>query len=422
MQPRLTLRTRVLLAFLGVTAVTILGFYYSVARFVEVLEEELLDRPLADAMDDMVGDYRHDRSKPLRVYPDFRLFVGAPDRLDAVPAALRRFEPGLHDDIRFEDTDYDLRVQDAEGARFFLLHDVSGVEELEGRLIGIAWACGLTALLIATLTALWLSARFTRPVTQLAGRVATLDPAQSSQRVLIPGSDPDDEVAVIAQAFDRYLDRLEAFIARERAFTEDASHELRTPITIVQTSVQLLLDDASLPDAARERVKRVDRAAAQMGMLIEALLFLAREGGSQASDACALDDVVRNASAHFAEVASGKSVVLEAQIEPCAPLMAPPGMVACVVNNLLVNAVHYTHQGRIDVRLADGRLTVQDTGEGIAPEDLSRVFERRFRGSGSRGLGLGLYLVKRICTHLGWTIEVTSRQGEGTRFDLEFGR
>jgi signal transduction histidine kinase len=96
-------------------------------------------------------------------------------------------------------------------------------------------------------------------------------------------------------------------------------------------------------------------------------------------------------------------------------------MVACVVNNLLLNAVNFTQSGAIEVKLTAEQLTVRDTGIGIPPQDLSRIFERRDRGTQSRGLGLGLYLVSRICGRLGWVIETESAEGRGTTFRVRFG-
>jgi signal transduction histidine kinase len=97
-----------------------------------------------------------------------------------------------------------------------------------------------------------------------------------------------------------------------------------------------------------------------------------------------------------------------------------PVMIACVVNNLLLNAVNFTQSGAIEVKLTAEQLTVRDTGIGIPPQDLSRIFERRYRGTQSRGLGLGLYLVSRICGRLGWVIETESAEGHGTTFRIRF--
>jgi len=156
-----------------------------------------------------------------------------------------------------------------------------------------------------------------------------------------------------------------------------------------------------------------------MQSLIEALLFLARdEPGGGAPQLCALDQIVRESVEVMAAGAAAKGLTVETQIEPVLA-SGTPVMVACVINNLLLNAVNFTREGTISVRLSVGELLVKDTGIGIPPEDLSRIFERRYRGAHSRGLGLGLYLVSRICQRLGWKIEALSSPGLGTTFRIE---
>jgi signal transduction histidine kinase len=222
-------------------------------------------------------------------------------------------------------------------------------------------------------------------------------------------------VGVIAAAFDDYMDRLDSVVEREQAFTEDASHELRTPLAIIASAAELLAEEPELAPAARERVQRIRRACGQMQSLIEALLFLARGESGDAAQPCAMDQVVREAVEVVAAGAASKSLQLNVAVEPVVVVGAPV-MVACVVNNLLLNAVNFTQAGTIDITLTPTEFTVRDTGIGIPPKDLSRIFERRYRGAQSRGLGLGLYLVSRICQRLGWLIETSSAEGRGTTF------
>ena len=124
-----------------------------------------------------------------------------------------------------------------------------------------------------------------------------------------------------------------------------------------------------------------------------------------------MDEVVREAAEAYRETLGQKSVALEVSMAEPLTVLAPAGMTACVVNNLLANAVNFTGRGRIDVRIEHGALIVQDSGVGIPPTYLSRIFERRYRSVHSRGLGLGLYLIKRICERLAWDIRVSSAPG-----------
>jgi signal transduction histidine kinase len=257
-----------------------------------------------------------------------------------------------------------------------------------------------------------------RPVTELASDVSHLDPSRRNER--LGNRFSNREVGVIAAAFDDYMERLDRVLEREQAFTEDASHELRTPLAIIASAAELLLEEPELSQPGRERILRIRRASTQMQSLIEALLFLARGEVDGPAQPCALDQIVREAVEVVATGAAVKSLQLNVEVEPVTVAGAPV-MVACVVNNLLLNAVNFTQEGFIDVKLTPTEFTVRDTGIGIPPKDLSRIFERRYRGAQSRGLGLGLYLVSRICQRLGWTIETSSAEGAGTIFRIVLG-
>jgi signal transduction histidine kinase len=157
-----------------------------------------------------------------------------------------------------------------------------------------------------------------------------------------------------------------------------------------------------------------------MNGLIEALLFLAREDDRATATTCSLDEVLRAAVDTHRETAANAALELHCEIVAPQAVGASAVMANAVVGNLIANAIQHAEHGRIDVRLESGRLSVQDTGKGITPEELARVFDFRYRGPGSRGMGLGLYLVKRICDRLGWQIQASSAPGAGTRFEVVF--
>jgi signal transduction histidine kinase len=132
---------------------------------------------------------------------------------------------------------------------------------------------------------------------------------------------------------------------------------------------------------------------------------------------CALDQIVKEGVELVAASAAAKSLTIIVEADPVL-VRGSAVMIACVVNNLLLNAVNFTDHGVIEVKLTAAELVVRDTGIGIPPGDLARIFERRYRGPQSRGLGLGLYLVSRICARLAWTMEAESAEGSGTTFRI----
>ncbi|HUS25496.1 MAG TPA: HAMP domain-containing sensor histidine kinase [Candidatus Binatia bacterium] len=412
----LGLRGRFIAAMLVMSAISSAGLYVTVAQFVEFHENQMLTRTLAEELREFADFYQRDPDARPPHSADLQAYVVHGDEA-MLPLPLRSLGAGLHEDIVIDGREYAVGREDVGADRLYLVLDMQAIEDLEARFIALATLCAAISCILAVLAALWLSRLVTRPVSRLAGMVGDLDPGRPPAP--LAGEFGDREIGVIAAAFDRYLERMGEFIGREKAFTEDASHELRTPLTVIHSTAQLLAEDGELSALNRERVQRILRGTQQMQSLIEALLFLAREVGGAPAEELALGPLVQEAADSQHDALARKPVTVNLLVEP-AMVRAPRGMAACVVNNLLLNAVHFTERGRIDLEVVPGRLTVQDTGIGIPPEDLARIFERRYRGSQSRGLGLGLYLVKRICDRLGWQVRVTSAPGTGTRIDVTF--
>ena len=418
MPPRFGLRTRFMLALLTVVAVPSLGFYLAVGQFTRTLEAELLDARLEEEVEEFANAFRLDPRAQPPDYAGLSGYVVHAGEPSAAPPAVLALPPGLHRQVLLDGAEYYVGRRDLGGTRLYVVLDTQPVRELKVRLETLAATTIGVAVVLAALVAVGLARLVTRPVTQLADTVARLDPRQ--RRVTLSANFGDYEVGVIAAAFDRYLERLDEFVQRERAFTEDASHELRTPLAVVRSAVQLLLDDPGLSSAVRERVLRIERACAQMHELTEGLLVLAREEQASQYTPCPLEEVVREAVNARQDAARAKGIELRLTAAEPQRVRATAGLAAAVVSNLVGNAVHHTERGMVEVRLERGRLTVTDTGSGIAAEDLPRVFERRYRGSLSAGHGLGLYIVRRICDQLGWGVQIQSVLKRGTRVEVAF--
>lgn len=410
---RLSLRARLVVAILLIVSISTAGFYYAVGQFIEFRESEIINRELAQEL----HEFAHDPSWPGSSKTGIKTYIVSPQDIGSLPPRLRSLAPGLHNAIQLEGGEYAVGREDVNGKRFYVLMDFAPVEALEARFVTLAWACTIASWSTAVLMALWLSNLVLRPVSRLAAMVAELEPTQRHSR--LAEQFDDREIGLIANAFDHFLAQLDDFVTREQAFTEDASHELRTPLTIVLNAAQLLEEEPHLTAIGHKRLQRILRAAKQMQTLIEALLFLAREEGDVTIEDLAVDLLAQEAALSIHDMVEQKGLLLHVSTT-ATQIHAPRGMVNCVINNLLVNAVHYTSQGQIELQVVPGRMSVQDTGGGIPPQDIEHIFEHRYRGAQSHGHGLGLYLVKRICDRLGWIVEVSSVPGVGTRFDVKF--
>ena len=210
-------------------------------------------------------------------------------------------------------------------------------------------------------------------------------------------------------------------LQREQEFTANVSHEMRTPITTILTSCELLATEPDLSEKVCIRIGMVESAATRMGEQLQALLFLAREQALGVMEPVAIAECVYDAVEPLRPEIARKHLDFEVAVEPEAVLMLNWQALHTALVNLLRNAVQYTAHGFVRVKFSGHQLTISDSGIGIEPSYLPFLFERFFRGSTQgEGLGIGLAIVKRICDHYGWRIEVDCTPGQGATFHITF--
>ena len=233
-------------------------------------------------------------------------------------------------------------------------------------------------------------------------------------------SGADTEIETLSHALSHLMARVDQLIERERNFTREASHELRSPLTVILMASDNLLGRA-LDDGARGMVEKMRAAAQDMVELTEALLLLAREHeGALATEAVSVNQVLRQELVRCRMIYAAKQLQFrfEAKVEP--ELDAAPRLLAIVLGNLLRNACAYTDAGAIIIAVDSYRVTIRDSGIGMSEEHLERVFTPYFRVSQARGSGhgSGLTLVKRISDRCGWSVEIASEPERGTQVEV----
>lgn len=238
-----------------------------------------------------------------------------------------------------------------------------------------------------------------------------------------------DELYAIASTFDEMFARLDAVFERERRFTSDTSHELRTPVAGILAQSEFALSDAATDEDRREALCEIQRRAGDMSGLISRLLTLSRMDAKRAH--AQIEDVDLRmvaviAAGTVSESAQAKDMELAVRGE--ATVRADQMMAVQAAINLVENALRYGREGgRIEIckeeTERDVRLSVTDDGPGIPVEALSHLFERFWQAEsshGSAGSGLGLPLAERIMALHGGRVEVESEVGKGSRFTLIF--
>ena len=287
--------------------------------------------------------------------------------------------------------------------------------------------------------------RFTRrvllPVRRITGTVKEIrSDADLSRRVGLTDADNGnapvhrDEFYALAETFDGMLEELEEVFRREQQFTSDASHELRTPVSVILAQCDAMLSDESLTEDQRSQLALIRRKAAGMSDMISQLLFLSRaDQGRQPIhrerlDLSELTEMIIEEQQMLADGA-GRGIRIESRISPGVEADADETLYIRMVSNLLSNAVRYSHDGgKVEVILEerDGEVRgrVKDHGIGIAAEDRTRIWERFYRADSSRTetshSGLGLSMVRWIAHAHGGDVSVASEAGKGSEFAFYF--
>jgi heavy metal sensor kinase len=267
------------------------------------------------------------------------------------------------------------------------------------------------------------------PVERIARKAAEISQHNLSERLPVVRS--GDEIERLSVSLNHMISRLEDAVRSSKQFLADASHELRTPLTVMRGELEALATDAALEGETRETLGSVLEEVDRLAELVEGLLALSRLDAGEAPAEWVRFDLAQLAADtadQMSLLALDKRVSVTCRSAGSVSVQGDRARLKQVVVNLLDNAIKYTPRGgRVDleVRPQDGYavLEVTDTGVGIPAEALAHVFKRFYRVDGSRsreqgGAGLGLSIVKSICSAHGALVEVVSTPGRGSTFRI----
>jgi len=425
---RRRLRSRIIVSFvlLGFCLTTLFAFATNWAR--ARVENQLVE----DVMNRNIDEYAHryfenpTRSPDLPVQQMRGKIVG-PDKFEA----LRQEEPdwyefgdGLHSlggvDEHGNRFSYKLAVRKTPEAWFFLAYDMTESLRGQGQLNRALFVSVLVFSALSLVLGWWSASKVMKPVSDLAARLRAYRGGTSDPEPLAPRF-PDDEVGQLAQALDDYSARLTEVVQRDREFNADVSHELRTPLAVIRGATELLLTRPDLDPKVLQRLQRIQRAEQQCTDLIGSLLLLSRnERGQGSSNVARVAEQLLDA--HRAQL-GGKPLELILEGDRELVIDAPESALSVALGNLIGNAVKYSQEGSVRVRVVDNRVEVIDSGPGLSAEDAAKLFQRGYRGTHaghSQGGGIGLSIVSRLCDLYGWQVNVRPGVERGVVATLTF--
>jgi heavy metal sensor kinase len=268
------------------------------------------------------------------------------------------------------------------------------------------------------------------PVDRITASAERISSQNLSER--LPVAKTGDELERLSGALNRMIERLDAAFQYSRRFVADASHELRTPLTVLQGELETLVQQPQFTPEWRERVGSALEEVDRLAHIVEGLFAISRlDAGEAAAERVPLDlaQLVAATADQMSLLAEDKEISVSCETSMAVWVEGDRARLKQIVVNLLDNAIKYTPRGgavilKVEQDHAKAVLEVSDNGIGIPPEALPRVFERFFRVDGARsrdqgGAGLGLCIVKSICTAHHGHVEVSSSLRRGSCFRIE---
>lgn len=282
----------------------------------------------------------------------------------------------------------------------------------------------LTILFFASLVVGWFVAgRVLSPIGRITRVAREIQATDLSRRIGLLG--PDDELKQLADTFDDMLSRLDHAFAGQRRLVHEASHELRNPLAVIRTNLDVTITDPDADlDDYRHTVDVVSRNADRMTRLVDDLLNFARQD-AEPTEHMPVDvsDLACAVAAEFAPSADKESVAMSAEVTPGLWVLGDAGLFEQALSNLMANALRVAPRGS-SIEISAGQdqgwvwVAVQDHGPGVPKADVERIFERGIRDRNSTGSGLGLAIVRQIAERHKGEVRLRSEPGKGARFAI----
>jgi len=403
MKPSYSLQRRIVLHFC--TYFLILLTVYSVALVFGLLQAQdvAFDRQIRLTTEQILRHIEENGELP-ELLPSLMTVT---DTYAEIPLPLRNVipetTPGF---LEINETGLDYHAAVAEvpstGQMIYVLHNVGALEisERDEKLfLGVLLLIGLGVLAVGWTLAGAMSHQILRPIRSLADDVRRLsfdtDPPELNNHYA-----SDDEIGVLAETIRQLLERIAHFTRREREFTAHASHELRTPATIIKGATELLREQEP---ASLAQVERIERAVTRIEELINTFLFLARQDDRLEAGSCDLGETVADVLRAHQHLLDHKPVEVSFHTEQAGTLPAPETLIWIAVANLVRNAFQYTLSGEVEIVAGDRQVTVSDTGPGTTESP-----------------GIGLTIVERLCERMHWRFSLDPNPQGGTRASLFF--
>jgi signal transduction histidine kinase len=420
MSAKYKLHSRVARKTLFVLALASILYSVFVVMLVNRLESKMVNTLLGHEVSEMIIELQNNPDVSMPKSASLEAYRLSEDDRYPIPQYLKELDYDGYVKVINGKKSHHATVVDLFKDRIYISFDTTDINETLRLLQEILIGGGLVFVFSLFVSWFWLTKKFLAPVTQLADEVGTLDP--NMRNIRIEEGYKDYEVGLIAQSFDQFLIRMDEYVEREQSFSAAISHELRTPVSVIVTALDLLELDG-VTSQQQGVINRIRASTGYMHKMIESLLFFARNSDQKfelTMNEISLREVFEETLSQYRDQARVKRLELQLEVEYDTKTRIVENHIQIILGNLIQNAINNTTSGSIKVVLKKDEFCVVDTGHGIGSNEIDLVVERCYHGPDSNGCGLGLYLVMKVCKVHGLDLKIDSKLGHGSCFCVRF--
>lgn len=340
-------------------------------------------------------------------------------RPEQIPKGLRGLKSGEYRDIIIQGRSYHARAIPWRDQMLVMQYEITDLERVENKLAWVFILSWLALLVMVLITAVFLSRKLSQPLEQLSEQISQLSPEQRGLQ--LTDDIPANELGKIAASFNRYLIRMDEYVEKQNAFAAMASHELRSPLTVINTSADLL--DGFQSSKQRQRhVDKIQSSTRHLASLVHALLQVTRDKpvDNDSASPLVLHELIENALKQLEAQIQTRGLIVKNLIPSDLHLSLNAVLLEVVVENLLRNAVRHSSGTEIQIVLQQQTLIVQDTGDQLLDSDLNEWLKRGVSVDPQKGYGMGLYISQMICDHQGWQLQLLPNPDRGLSVCVQF--
>jgi signal transduction histidine kinase len=421
---KLSLATRIQRSFFIIMAVVVLVSYFMFDRIYEQTEDMVVQAEMRKQRDRFLSGLDNLEYSEWRTDTELMVFLGQGQPQSRLPPEVRGYPVPFFAEIETAEKEQVIMIErmNAPSGVLYMVHDTAELEAMDDALeLALTLAIAVIMLGIGFGLARVSVRKILQPLERLTAQLQASDPKISVPR--LPQDYAERELQEIAGSFNRFFDKLEEHVAREKTFVRLASHELRTPLAVISGALDVIGKRGTLSAEDRKTFNRIRKSAEDMKSDVEMLLKLAR-GENE------LVPLIEVPLRELAELVisdlederpdwSGRTALVSTS---GARVMADESLSRVLLRNLIQNALKHT-EGAVEVALDGEAIHVRDAGGGMPAHEQARLRSTELRSMpGQSESGSGLLLIKLICERLSWRLHLDGSDARGTRISVFYRR